>query len=633
MAYQSNPFLERMSERTASDHDFVRLFSPKILEKLDQNALKGGVHILRSAPGAGKTTLLRAFTPLALRAFWNARRSPEFNESYQSLVGHQVLEDDQAPSFLGIVLSCAAGYADLPPDENQTEGLFRALFDCRVVLRTLRNLTLLMGIDRDNLEKIQVKYSPPAGESLKYIPVDGTAKELVDWAEYYEQNVYRKLDAFSLDVETGPQHDRFESVLWLQFATFAYEGNEVAPKRMLMVDDLHRLRRKQRSLLIDELIVLRPTFPVWLAERKTALQEEVLSQGVRDGRDVDKIDLDNIWTTKQFSSYAQNILDRRMSNQDVIASRSFGNCLRNELVAESFKKEAAAGIEQFRLSVEKRKNNVRYSEWIAYAEKIAVDVSIETVLELYITRILLIRDESKKQMSLDLALSADELEDRDNSQVRAAAELFMHLELKIPYYFGLDRLCVMATNNVEELLFLAAPLYEGLQSKQILRKPEIILSPEEQERLIKGAARRKWNFIPKSHTEGQRAQCLLESIAIFCRDKTYLPNAPYAPGVTGVRLSKSELEKLTRKDRPLGEPGNRLAKVLSECAAENLLVPKESSASTNRDSGTIFYLNRTLCALHGLPLQLGGWQDVSAGELIKWMERRLTPSQLDLSEA
>jgi hypothetical protein len=632
MAYQSNPFLERMSERTASDHDFVRLFSPKILEKLEENALKGGVHILRSAPGAGKTTLLRAFTPLALRAFWNARRSQELNESYQSLVGHHVLTNEEAPSFLGIVLSCAAGYADLPPDENQHEGLFRALLDCRVVLRSLRSLTLLVGVGAEDLDRIHVKYDPPAGETLKYIPTVGTAKELVDWAERYEQNVYAKLDAFSLDGDSGPRHERFESVLWLQFVSFTYDGRKIAPKRMLMVDDLHRLRRKQRSLLIDELIVLRPTFPIWLAERKTALGEEVLSQGSREGREVDQIDLDNIWTAKQFSSYAQNILDRRMGNQDVVASRFFANCLKNELVVESLKKEAAAGIEQFRLSVEKRRNNVRYSEWLAKAEKISSDVSIDTVLELYTTRILMIRDEAKKQMSLDLALSTEALEDRDNSQVRAAAELFMHLELKIPYYFGIDRLCVMATNNVEELLSLAAPLYEGLQSRQILRKPEIILSPEEQERLIKEAAKKKWDFIPKSHTEGQRAQCLLESIAVFCKEKTYLPNAPYAPGVTGVRLSKSEMDKLTRKDRPLGEPGSRLAKVLAECAAENLLVPKDSSASTNRDSGTIFYLNRTLCVMHDLPLQLGGWQDVSAGDLIKWMERRLTPTKLDLSE-
>ena len=136
-------------------------------------------------------------------------------------------------------------------------------------------------------------------------------------------------------------------------------------------------------------------------------------------------------------------------------------------------------------------------------------------------------------MSLGLPLSANELEERDNSQVRAAAELFMHRELKIPYYFGFERLCVMATSNIEELLFLAAALYEGLRANQVLRKPDPVLSAMAQEKLLKECAKRKREFIPKNHTDGQRAQRLLDSIAIYCQEKTYLPNAPYAPGVTG----------------------------------------------------------------------------------------------------
>lgn len=633
MAYRSNPFLERMSEKTASDQDFVQLFSPKILEKLPENAVKGGVHIFRSAPGAGKTTLFRAFTPLALRAFWNLRHQSEHSESFQRLVAHGVLSNDDSPSFLGIALSCAAGYADLPPNENQNEGLFRALMDCRVVLRALRSLTLLIGVGPDELEGIDVVYDAGVGTSLKYIPQRGNAKEIIDWAEQYEQNVYAQLDTFVSNCDLTPQHERFESVLWLQSVTFVYQGNSVAPKRMLMLDDLHRLRRKQRNLLIDELVVLRPNFPIWLAERTVVLGEELLSQGGRDGRDINQIDLDNIWVGKQFVSFAQNILDRRMSYQDVVASRSFGNCLRGELTPTKLKKECELGIQIFNKWVERHKNNVRYSEWLAQAEKRSAEPNLENVLELYLTRILLIRDESRKQMSLDLALSAEDIEERDSSQVRAAAELFMHLELKVPYYFGLDRLCVMATSNVEELLFLAATLYEGLQSMQILRKPEVIMPPDEQEKLLKSAAQRKWDFIPKNHTDGLRAQRLLESIALLCKEKTYLPNAPYAPGVTGVRLSREELNKLTRKDRPLGEPGARLARVLAECAAENLVVPRLSAATTNRDSGTVFYLNRTLCAQYDLPLQMGGWQDVSAGDMIKWMERRIAPSQLNLSEA
>lgn len=633
MAYRPNPFLERMSERTTSDQDFVRLFSPKILEKLSDDAFGGGVHIFRSAPGGGKTTLLRAFTPSALRAFWNSRRSNELSETYQRLVARGVLENDVSPPFLGVWLSCASGYADLPPGENLQQGLFRALLDCRIVLRALRSVAMLLGKAPSELEHIELEYEGAALD-LKNIPRLRSAHALVEWAEQYEQRVYAQLDTFTTTgTEDIPSHVRFEGVLWLQSVKFIYEGNPVAPKRMLMIDDMHRLRHKQRALMIDELTVLRPSIPVWLAERSTALGEELLSQGAREGRDLHEYDLDDMWSGKQFVSFAQNVLDRRMAYQDIVASGSFGNCLHGELVPASFRAEIERGIALFKKEIERHQDNVRYSEWLARAELRTAEPNIDALTELYVTRILLVRDQAKKQLSLDMALSADELVDRDNSQVRAAAELFMHKELKIPYYFGFERLCVLATSNVEELLFLAAALYEGLRANQVLRKPELVLTPADQEKVIKECARRKHDFIPKTHTDGLRAQRLLDSIAIYCKDKTYLPNAPYAPGVTGVRLSRAELIKLTDKSRPLGEPGAHLARVLAECAAENLLVPRPSAASTSRDSGTVFYLNRTLCALHDLPLQMGGWQDVSAVDMIKWMERRLNPSQLSLESS
>jgi hypothetical protein len=396
---------------------------------------------------------------------------------------------------------------------------------------------------------------------------------------------------------------------------------------MLMVDDLHRLRRKQRALLIDELTVMRAGIPIWLSERYNVLGAELLSQGARQGRDLHEVDLDEMWNAKQFAAFGQNILDRRMSYQDTVPSTSFSHCLRGELNALQYRDNIADGIRRFEAQVQRHQDNVRYREWIARATERSSDPSLDSLADLYVTRILLVRDETKKQMTLDLSLPAEELDERDSSSVRGAAELFMHDELKIPYYFGIDRLCVMATNNVEELLFLAAALYEGLQAKQILRKPENVLAPSEQEKLLKDAAKRKRDFIPKNHTDGQRAQRLLDSIAIFCREKTYLPNAPYAPGVTGVRLSRAEMVKLVSSSKALGEPGSHLVRVLAECTAENLLVPRESAASTSRDAGTVFYLNRTLCAHYDLPLQMGGWQDVSAADMIRWMERRMTPTR------
>jgi hypothetical protein len=637
MAYRTNPFLERMSERT-SDQEFVRLFSPKILEKLAEDAFEGAVHMFRSPPGGGKTTLLRAFTPSALRGFWHARRAPEMTESYQRLVAHQVLSEQDGPQVLGVLLSCASGYADLPPSAAlDREGLFRALLDCRVVLRALRSLaTLLERSSTAQLDDIRLEYDSSAND-LKSIPTQGNAAHLISWAEQRERAVYADLDSIASKNTIGMQPTvRFEGVLWLQSVRFVFEGKEVAPRRLLMIDDVHKLRRKQRTMLIEELTEIRPSIPIWLAERSIALGEELLAQGTREGRDLRNYALEELWNTGkgqyQFATFAQNILDRRLDAQAEIPAGVFSQYLRAALQTEDVRNQIDKGFAIFRDDVLRYKNNPRYVDWVAQAEGKLADFSLESLHELYTTRILLARDIHKRQMSLELGpLSTEELEQRDSSQVGGAAEIFLHEELNIPYYFGIDRLCAMATSNVEELLSLAATLYDGLRAKQILRRTELLLSPHEQEKLLKENAKRKRDFIPKNHTEGNRAQHLLDAIGSYCRERTFLPNAPYAPGVTGVRLSTSEQTKLN--SGRFGELGQRLTRVLAECAAENLLVQRQSAASTSRDSGTVFYLNRTLCAHYDLPLQTGGWQDVDADKLIEWMERGRIPSKLQSLEA
>jgi len=48
MAYRANPFLQRMSEQTTSDQEFAQMFSPKLLDLIDEQAFEGAVHIFRS---------------------------------------------------------------------------------------------------------------------------------------------------------------------------------------------------------------------------------------------------------------------------------------------------------------------------------------------------------------------------------------------------------------------------------------------------------------------------------------------------------------------------------------------------------------------------------------------------------
>jgi len=623
MAYRANPFLERMSERTTSDQEFVRLFSPRILERLSEDALDGGVHVFRSPPGGGKTTLLRAFTPAALRAFWNARRNPEMAEAYHGLVARRVLHEQQGPQTLGVLLSCASGYADLPPGASNTQdALFRSLIDCRVVLRALRSLSSLLGYSSlDQLEQVRLEYDV-SRENFAAIPKTASPLELLRWAEQEERAVYASFDQRQSSVRNDLPHVRLEAVLWLQSVVFRVDGAAVAPRRLLMIDDVQKLRRRQREVLMVELTEARPQLPVWLAERSIALGDALLSQGAREGRDIREYSLDQIWPAQRaFISYAQNILDRRLEAQNVIPGGGFAQYLRTELDPADVREELGRAFAEFRKLFGVHKNKPRYSKWAQRAEELISDGSLDAAQEIVATRILMMRDQAKDQQSLGLPLSREDLADRDSSSVKAAALLFLHHEAGVPYYFGLDVLCAMATNNVEELLALAAALYDGLKAKQVLRKPELVLSPREQERLLTEVAKKKRDFIPKSHTIGSKAQRLLDAIGAYCREKTLVPNAPYAPGVTGVRLSDEELGRLDASGSRGLEQFDILRQVLAECVAENLLVQKPSAASTARRPGTVFYLNRTLCAHYELPLQYGGWQDVRTRDLLEWMDR------------
>ncbi len=639
MSALGNPFKERATDRTASDQAFVRLFSPKILENLPEEAFKGGVHLFVSPPGGGKTTLCRAFTPSALQSFWNAKDLPELRESAKALQELGVLDPTNGPQMLGVQLTCLSGYADLPSGISlQHDGLFRALLNCRIVLRTLRSLATMVNASAiEQLNDVTLEY-PGELQELTAIPKESAPIDLARWAEQCERGVYSYLDALSEDdaVSNMPAHVRFEGVLWLQGVRVLQNGRELMPRRLLMIDDLQALRRKQREMLTREFLDLRPRESIWLAQRTSALKDdEVLSTGARQGRDVEIHTLENLLGAGRngFTSFAQNVLDRRFETQDLFRKAKFEQFLKVDTPPQEVAKAFQVGVEKYHKNISRFRNITQYQDWIAASDQVCTktNVTAEDLRSLYITRILIARNEKNRQPSF-FPLATEEIEERDSSATQGAAAIFAHDEASLPYYFGMDVLCTMATNNVEELLGLAASLYDGLEANQMLRRSDVALSTREQERLLTGAAKKKREFIPRSHAEGTRAQSLIDAVGGFCREKTFTPSASYPPGVTGVRLSQSELGKLMEGQRGPSDVVGTLKKVLSECVADNLLFIRPSSATTGREGGQIFYLNRTLCAHFGLPLAQGGWQDVKVADLLEWMlhGRKLASSNLDL---
>lgn len=634
-----NPYKERATDRTATDQAFVRLFSPKILENLPEDAFTGGVHLFVSPPGGGKTTLCRAFTPTALKAFWGNKDIPEMKESAKVLQELGVIDPVRGPQLLGVQLTCLSGYADLPSGMSmQHDGLFRALLNCRIVLRALRSLAASQNISSvEQLTNITIEY-PSELQNLTAIPKEESPQKLAQWAELCERKVYSHLDALSDDDTSDklPAHVRFEGVLWLHSVKFRANGEELVPRRVLMIDDLQALRKKQRELLKREFLDLRSRQSIWLAQRTAALSdEEVLSLGAREGRDVQVHSIEALLGNSRngFATFAQNVLDRRFGTQSLFRGTKFEQHLRSDISAKELEKPFRLAAEHYKKKTARFRNETQYQVWLSVADRICEKdlPTIEDLRALYTTRILIARNENSRQLSL-VPLAAEELEERDKSSIQAAAEIFAHEESSLPTYYGVDSLCSMATNNVEELLGLAAALYDGLEANQMLRRADAMLTAKDQERLLIDAAERKRDFISRSHSEGTRSKLLIDAIGSFCREKTFAPTAPYSPGVTGVRLSQTELEKLLQGQGGPEKLVKNLRQVLSECVADNLFFIKESAPTTGREGGNVFYLNRTLCAYFGLPLGLGGWQDVKVSELIEWMQlgRKLSPLDLDL---
>jgi len=137
----------------------------------------------------------------------------------------------------------------------------------------------------------------------------------------------------------------------------------------------------------------------------------------------------------------------------------------------------------------------------------------------------------------------------------------------------------------------------------------------------------RWQEIPRKIPNGRDVQNFLEAIHQCARWETSRPNAPYAPGVTGIAMIMEHRNKLIDPKVRLHHPEyERLALTLSACISHNLL-----EASLDRSQGKkgqtwmILYLNRWLCLQFRLPLQYGGWRPKTPEQLYRWLDQGFQP--------
>jgi hypothetical protein len=346
----------------------------------------------------------------------------------------------------------------------------------------------------------------------------------------------------------------------------------------------------------------------------------MLESGTTEGRDYEReVLIERFWRKypRRFESLVMNVANRRAAAAVEVEVNSLDGCLPSTLDgvewADSFR---SIGDTVRARVVAQARETVTFSEWIAHYDTVD-STPRDRALNWRTLEILIAREQRKKQPAFDFPLSREVLAEKDDSQLRAASELFLATEFKLPYYFGSGRLAILASSNLEQFLRLAGDEFEEVIATRVMRKTPV-LSPAKQDAVLRAASESVWAEVARRARFGDRVFSLLDSIARFSVDTTYQPNAPYEPGVTGIAISMRDREQLLRHGDSRQSPEWRaVLDVLAAALAQNFLEPI-LDYRVKGGSWMVLYLNRVLCVRDRLPLHYGGFKEKTLKDIHAW---------------
>nr|WP_155248965.1 hypothetical protein [Rhizobium leguminosarum] len=621
-----NVFAMRNSELSSPDEEFAQNFAADALQVLPENAFAPGALIIRSAPGGGKTSLLRMFTPGPLEQAARNKSHAPFNEIYQQLEEIGAISNVRPP-LLGIHISSNGGYPEIGPplSKGAAAGLFKALLNARIILRTLRAISRLIRIDYDDSQAL-ARITIGSKRSLReegQIPLKGTAPKLRAWAEDIETRCLKYLDTLTPDSDGPdlPAHLGIDAIQWLASARFLVDDLPLSCSPLLMIDDVQRLRPWQREALFAECMEHRTSLIVWIAEQTKVLDPSGLLSESRHERDHKVVQLERVWADKtaKFHQFAMAIADRRLRQAgievqfDAVLSST---PLDRELLPDI--NNAVAALKEY--LIDGPGSVPKYEAWVHSVLEADSTDPFRFAVELGKTRILIARDRKRSTPSLDFesAIGPESV----SSGVPQASERLLTREYDLPYYYGVDRIARLASFNIEEFLQICASLFETIYGSRVVKgNASSVVSAVAQHSVLKKLADRRFKELSRAVRHGEMAQRLVETVGEMAKSKTYSPTAPYAPGVTGFAISPEERLQLAEAVAAGSSAVyHDLAQVITACVGQNILDMREIRHG-NR-TYTVFYLNRMLCAHFDLVYHYGGWQRVPLATLIRWASGR-----------
>ena len=621
MREPNNPFRMRSSESIESQLTYLKLFGSGILDALPDDCLLNKVTILRSGPGGGKTSLLRLFNPESLKEIH--LHPLEYKDLSDSLEKYDITNEN-GPTLLGIYLRLSdyGTFQDLPIDEDKKIPYLFSLIGYRLILKMLMGILSLKNVDPSYLDHITI--TKPIGVNISDIPLPCNGKELFEWASNMEQKICSIMNRF--DTTHDSSIILFNNVVHINAlfpSNILFDGKQVVTKILIMLDDVHELRKPQRKSLLEKLTKSRFPIPIWIAERLEALELDELVPGDA-GREYNTVYLEEFWESrnKSFETFAKSISNKRAE----FARLDFEmNSLHQHLEDSIDTPEWSSKFKNISDEIHKKLQSISlrtssYDNWINEQEG-KMQSSMNNALDWRILEIKIAREENSAQKRLfDVPLESES--DDVDAGLKAAAEFFIHKEYGIPYFFGFSKVAKLATFNVEQFLELASALFDEAVSQRIKNKKNEILSSKRQEEIIQNIAKMHWDQIEKKINNGRDIIKFLTKFKEYAKEQTLKPNAPYLPGVTGIGITKNLYEKIIDPEMHKENSNyKRLAEILQSCIGHNYLKIKYDAKQGKKGSEvTIIYLNRLFCANFDLPIGKGGWRYKTPDELCDWLE-------------
>lgn len=642
---ERNPFLIRTAERISNEDDFIKLFSPKIIEiirdNLEGHSLWNQFFRFQSSPGGGKTSLLRLFSPailFRLKQIYKTRvdSNADIDSLFKNLKLLEVYNQNEELNVLTTYISCASDYdniSNLNENENKKKRLFFSLMNARIIISFVRTFLEFLKVKKpganfkDELKKLKI-----IPNSLSSIPSDFPLEcnglELYSWSGKLEQTIYKEIDGLKNDDENISEHSGLFAIQLLTNSQIHFEDKTNFPENFaIFFDDAQKLALEQYNLLSNEIIEKRPSNGIWFAERLDLFNLDQLwsKDASTGGRDyVQQINLEEILKRRsKFKEFSINVAEKRVEKAKDISLNSFPSTLMNEPEIEEKK------LHNFIESVIKKigqvsQNKTIYHNLIETIKQKDYNHDFEKLCELRILQTLIERKEKKEYKEPSLFEDEYLMEEFEIAKKTLSindAQYLLSRDFNTPFYFGFDKLVGLSSSNIEQFLAFSGRLFEHILSAKILNKDSSI-STFKQESILSAEVEKRWRDL-NSLSNSQEIKSLLDSLAKFCASQDDKPGYSYR-GVTGFGMNLDDRKRLTNSNFWKDNPHYQIiAKTLTVAIANNLI-----EISIDRKQGkkgdppkTLFFLNRWICLKYNLNFGYSGWRKVNLDTLGRWIKR------------